>query len=128
MRRALQRQTGRGLVLVEPKSRAGRRTISLPPRLVAALRAHRTVQLAERRAGDAWEDHGSCSPRRMVGRSTCGRTTSRGGRRCPRPGCERPGCTTRGTPRRHCFSARAPARVAMEILGHSRSSLTLGTH
>src|SRR3954447_25184483 len=33
VRRALQRQKGKGLVLVEPKSRAGRRTVGLPDQL-----------------------------------------------------------------------------------------------
>jgi hypothetical protein len=48
-----------GLALVEPKSRAGRRTISLPPQLVEALRAHRAAQAAERlRAGSEWQDDG----------------------------------------------------------------------
>ena len=41
VRQALQRQAGKGLVLVKPKSRAGRRNVSLPGPLVDALRAHR---------------------------------------------------------------------------------------
>ena len=52
VRQALQREKGRGLVLVPPKSAAGRRTIALPPQLSDVLRAHRTTQLEERlRAG-----------------------------------------------------------------------------
>lgn len=47
-----------GLVLVEPKSDAGHRTIAMPPQLVDALRAHRQTQLEERLlAGSVWEDH-----------------------------------------------------------------------
>jgi hypothetical protein len=46
-------------VLVEPKSVAGRRTISLPRQLVDALRQHRTTQLEDRiAAANVWQDHG----------------------------------------------------------------------
>jgi integrase len=49
---------GGGLVLVPPKSRAGRRTIALPPPLAQALRVHRTRQLEQRlAAGQLWVDH-----------------------------------------------------------------------
>lgn len=41
VRRALQRITGQGLVMVEPKSRKSRRTIPLPTSLVKSLREHR---------------------------------------------------------------------------------------
>jgi integrase len=82
VRRALQRQTwqhgcdsaepcgrkrgadcpkrhGGGLVILPPKSRAGRRTVSLPPSLVPVLLEHRDAQAAERRqAGDLWQDNG----------------------------------------------------------------------
>src|SRR3954454_18940208 len=50
VRQALQREPGKALVFVQPRSRAGRRTISLPAQLREALRAHRTTQLAERMA------------------------------------------------------------------------------
>jgi integrase len=57
VRRALQRQAGKGLVLVEPKSRAGRRAIKLPDPLREALRAHRVRQTEQRlAAGTLWED------------------------------------------------------------------------
>ena len=46
-----------GLVVVEPKSRAGRRVVSLPTPLVWALLAHREAQDAERkRAAQLWRD------------------------------------------------------------------------
>ena len=44
VRRAMQRVTGKGLQLVEPKSLAGRRTLVLPEPLRNALRRHRTWQ------------------------------------------------------------------------------------
>ena len=59
VRRALQRQKGQGLVLVEPKSRAGRRTIALPDTLLAALRNHRVAQLQHPvTAAGVYEDRG----------------------------------------------------------------------
>ena len=58
VRRALQRQRDKGLVFVEPKSRAGRRTIVLPRPLREALRTHRAAQAEERlAAGSLWHDH-----------------------------------------------------------------------
>jgi integrase len=43
----------------ETKTRRSRRVLQLPRKVVAALRAHRTRQTAERlRAGDVWQDHG----------------------------------------------------------------------
>lgn len=82
VRRALQRQTwqhgcdpdapcgrkrgaecpnrhGGGLVIVEPKSRAGRRVVSLPSRLARALIEHQAAQAAERvHAANLWQDNG----------------------------------------------------------------------
>ena len=63
VRRALQRQKGQGLVLVEPKSRAGRRTIALPDTLLAALRNHRVAQLQHPvTAAGVYEDRGDPAP------------------------------------------------------------------
>ena len=56
---------GGGLVLVEPKSRAGRRRIALPRPLVDSLRDHRKRQVEQRlRAGTIWQEHGLvfCQP------------------------------------------------------------------
>ncbi|GHF74263.1 integrase [Amycolatopsis bartoniae] len=48
-----------GLVVVEPKSRAGRRVLSVPPPLVLALLEHREAQDVERQqAADVWQDEG----------------------------------------------------------------------
>ena len=45
------------------KSRAGRRSVGLPPQLVDLLRAHRKAQEAEREAaGDRWEENGLVFP------------------------------------------------------------------
>lgn len=45
---------GGGLTSAEPKSRAGRRVIALPPSLTAELVEHRKAQIAERLAAQYW--------------------------------------------------------------------------
>jgi integrase len=57
VRRALQRQKGKGLVFVEPKTGRSRRSIKLGETAIAALREKKREQLAWRLAlGDQWED------------------------------------------------------------------------
>jgi len=58
VRRALQRQTGVGMVFVEPKTGRSRRTVHLAQGTVRALRAHRDRQGVERRrAGELWNEN-----------------------------------------------------------------------
>ncbi len=58
VRRALQRIDG-SLILKEPKTPKSRRTVRLPPSLVASLRAHHDRQAFERlAAGDRWQEGG----------------------------------------------------------------------
>lgn len=53
------RRHGGGLIVVKPKSRAGRRVISLPPPLIPALLEHRGAQEDERRlAAELWQSDG----------------------------------------------------------------------
>ena len=48
-------RVGGGLIVGEAKSRAGKRTMSAPVSIIAALRAHRSAQAAERlAAGELW--------------------------------------------------------------------------
>jgi integrase len=57
--RTCPRRFGGGLVTGEPKSRAGRRTVVLPPTLLEALKTHKKAQAAERlKAGEMWRDEG----------------------------------------------------------------------
>jgi integrase len=57
VRRALQRQTGRGLVEVEPKSRTSRRTVDLTRLTIDALEHHQTMQRFEReKASSLYQD------------------------------------------------------------------------
>jgi len=130
VRRALQRQVGKGLVLVEPKSRAGRRTIKLPDALRDALRSHRAWQ-AERRlaAGDAWKDGGFvfCQPN---GRPIDARRDWLDWKALLQAAGVRDARLhdARHTAATLLLQQGVPARVAMQVLGHSQISLTLGTY
>lgn len=130
VRQALQRRAGVGLVIVEPKSRAGRRTISLPRPLVDALRSHRAAQLEERLcAGSEWQDSGLVFAQ-PNGRPIDPRADHRQWQALlARAGVE----PTRLHNARHTSATvmlglGVPPRVVMQILGHSQISLTLGTY
>lgn len=132
VRVALQRVQGQPLRLVEPKTRQSRRTLPLPPPVIAQLRAHRTRQREDRLlAGERWEGEGWG----LVFANT------RGGPLEPR------NLTTRykallalaGLPNirfhdlRHSCASLLLAqgvhpRVVMEILGHSTITLTMNTY
>ncbi len=130
VRQALQRQPGKGLVLVQPKSRAGRRTVALPGPLRDALRAHRAAQAAERiAAGSVWEDNDLVFCQEN-GRPLDPRSDHRAWRALLAEAKVRPARLhdARHTAASLLLQQGVPARVAMEILGHSQISLTLGTY
>ena len=103
VRRALQRQKGKGLVLVEPKSRAGVRTVALPGALRDAPGSSAPGKRSSGRSLATYTRTGaSCSPSRTGGHSAPGRT-GRLGNGCSRgPGYVTCGCTTRDTRRPPC--------------------------
>jgi integrase len=130
VRRALQRQAGEGLVLVEPKSRAGRRTIKLPDALRDALRVHRVRQTEQRlAAGTMWEDRGFvfCQP---TGRPIDRRRDWQDWKTLLKAAGVRDARLhdARHTAATLLLQQGVPARVVMDILGHSQISLTLGTY
>jgi integrase len=130
VRRALQRQAGKGLVLVEPKSRAGRRTVKLPDPLRDALRAHRVRQTEQRlAAANTWEDRGFvfCQAN---GRPIDARRDWLDWKALLRAAEVRDARLhdARHTAATLLLQQGVPARVVMEILGHSQISLTLGTY
>ncbi len=130
VRQALQRQPGVGLVIVQPKSRAGRRTIALPGPLRDALRAHRKAQLAERMAaGSQWHEHDLVFCQ-VDGRPIDSRSDHRAWRALLSDAGVRQARLhdARHTAATLLLQQGVPARVAMEILGHSQISLTLGTY
>ena len=130
VRQALQRQKGRGLTFVEPKSRRSRRTLALPAVVVMALKAHRVRQQEERLlAGSRWKNSG------LVFTTTIG--TPLDDRNVRKEFIAL--LTKTGLPRvrlhdlRHTCASLLLAqgvhpRVVMEILGHSQISLTLDTY
>ncbi len=129
VRQALQRQLGRGLVLVPPKSAAGRRTLALPPQLCGILRAHAAVRLEERpHAGSEWEDDGRVFAQRN------GRPIHPRARRGWKALLAAAGVRdarlhdARHTAATLLLTQGVAPRVAMQILGHSQISLTLGTY
>jgi integrase len=130
VRRALQRQKGKGLVLVEPKSRAGRRTIKLPAPLRDALRTHRTRQAEQRMTvANAWEDRDFvfCQPN---GRPIDARRDWLDWKALLKAADVRDARVhdARHTAATLLLQQGVPARVVMEVLGHSQISLTLGTY
>ncbi|MEU7807894.1 site-specific integrase [Micromonospora chalcea] len=136
----LQRLTGHGLVLVEPKSRASRRTVAVPPQLVDALRRHRAAQDAERElAGELWDDQVST----LDGKQQRGLVFAQPNGRPIDPRADwaawKQLCRAAGVREARLHDARhtaasvllaqgVPARVVMELLGHSQIGLTLGTY
>jgi integrase len=130
VRQALQRQPSGGLVLVPPKSRAGRRTIPMPGQLVEALRAHRVAQATERlAAGSVWTDSGMVFTG-PTGKPVDPRADHREWQRLLRKACV-PAARlhdARHTAATLLLAQGVPARVVMELLGHSQITLTLGTY
>lgn len=130
VQRALQRQSGSGLVFVAPKTARSRRTLPLPAPLLSLLREHRAAQARARlRAGNLWRDSG------------CVFTNEIGGPIEPKAdwAAFKALLRTAGLPdvRLHDLRHTAasllliqgvPARVVMEVLGHSQISLTMNTY
>jgi integrase len=124
--RSCPQRTGGGLRLTELKSEKSRRTIALPPQLVAALRAHRAAQLHERMTGrPTWHDgdfvwcqpnglpignHADWDEWRMLLKTT--------GIRQVRVH------DARHTAATLLLAQGVDQRVVMEILGHSQISMT----
>lgn len=131
VRQALQRQTGKGLVIVRPKSRAGRRVISLPGPLVDALRAHRAAQAEERlAAGSLWRNEHGLVFIQLTGRPVDpSRDYQDWQQLLVAAGVRKPRLhDARHTAASLLLAQGVPARVVMEMLGHSQITLTLGTY
>ncbi|WP_432051115.1 tyrosine-type recombinase/integrase [Verrucosispora sp. NA02020] len=136
----LQRLTGQGLVLVEPKSRASKRTIVLPDQLTAALREHQRAQEAEREhARDLWDGQVSTLDSRQLnglvfasvtGRPLDPRADWAAWKALLRSAGVRDARLhdARHTAASILLAQGVPARVVMELLGHSQIGLTLGTY
>lgn len=115
-----------GLVSSEPKTARGRRSIGLPPQLLADLRAHRQAQVAERlEAGSLWQDHDLvfCSP---IGKPLDPHDDWEAWRALLVSAGVRPARLhdARHTAATLLLAQNVPARVVMEILGHSTIAVT----
>lgn len=126
VRQSLGRVKGQGLVLGPVKSRAGRRVIALPAQLLAELKAHRVAQTAERLGAGSWWTDGDFVFARVDGRPTDPKSDWLEWRAL---------LEEAGVPAARLHDARhtaatmllamgVPMRVVMEILGHSRITVT----
>jgi integrase len=133
------RRTGHGPELADVKSRAGRRVVTLPQPLVDALRAHRTAQLEERlAAGSSWWTE-PAAPKGMswdlVFRQPDGKPI---GHKLDHAAwkallVDADVRDARLHDARHTAASlllllKVPARVVMDILGHSSYQLTMNTY
>lgn len=113
-----------------PKSGKSKRSLTMPTVAVAALKAHRKLQLSERvGAGPAWQDfdlvfttrHG-----RPLGGVNVGRYFKRHLRRLELPIIRFHDC--RHTAASLLLARGVPLRTIQEVLGHSQISLTADTY
>jgi integrase len=130
VQRAIQRQRGRGLVFVEPKSARSRRVVNLARHATDSLAQHRKRQLAERLvSGSCWEDNDLVFCRedgRPLEHSTVHDRLQRSLLRAKLP-------RIRIHDLRHTAASLLLARgvhprVVQELLGHSTITLTLETY
>lgn len=130
VRMALQRHPDGRLVLTQPKTRQSRRTIPLPPSVVASLRRHQHSQRDRRdAAGNDWAEQDLVFTTRH-GRPVHPRNDYRTFRALLQRAEVR---TIRLHDLRHTAASLLLAqgvhpRVVMEILGHSQISLTMNTY
>jgi integrase len=120
---------GGGLRWVETKTARSRRTLSLPASVRVAIQEHRARQDAEKIDADAWEDARWVFATRN-GTPVHPRNDYRSFREIIRQAGLR---TVRLHDLRHTAASvllaqGVPARVVMEILGHSQISVTLNTY
>lgn len=131
VRRSLQRQTGVGMVLVEPKTSRSRRTVHMSRVAVEAMSRHRIRQRELRLAmGPEWQDGADLVFRTKFGRPVTAKWVNDAFRRA---------LTEAGLPRIRVHDLRHTAatllltkgvhpKVVQEMLGHSTVTLTLDTY
>lgn len=130
IRRAQQRHTGRGLVMVEPKTARSRRTVHLTALAVEALEQHREyTKLLKAAAGDRWRESG------LVFTSTVGDGMEAGvvndnlNRLLAKAGLPRIRVhDLRHTVATILLQGGAHPKLVQELLGHSTITLTLDTY
>ncbi|OHX04604.1 tyrosine-type recombinase/integrase [Micromonospora sp. WMMB235] len=130
VRGQLQRNPDTGdLVFVETKTARSRRTLPLPPTVLEALRRHQERQAAERFDADSWAD-----PALVFATAVGTPIHPRNDYRSFREIIRRAGLRQvrlhdlRHTAASVLLAQGVPARVVMEILGHSQISVTLNIY
>jgi len=128
IQRQLQRFGGH-LNLVEPKTDRARRVLDLPESVIRTLTEHQKRQSEERSTADRWEDRSLVFPT-AIGTPLEARSLLRDFRDVKRRGDLPP---IRFHDLRHSCATMllvqgVPARVVMEILGHSEIGLTMNTY
>jgi integrase len=130
VRRASQRIPHQGTQLVDTKTQRSRRTLVVPPIVIAALRAHRAWQAMERlAAGERWVDHDLVFPSARGTLADGPNITHRFHRLLQRASLP----PMRFHDLRHACASLllvqgVHPRVVMETLGHSQISLTMNTY
>lgn len=129
--RAIVQRTKNGINFSEPKTAGSRRQIALVPAAVAALRAHRIKQAAERlKVGPSWQDNGLVFPTR-TGRPM---DASNLLHRSFDPLLKRTGLPhmrfhdLRHTAATIYLRKKVHVKVVSEMLGHSQIGITLNTY
>jgi integrase len=125
----LQRLDGE-FVLVEPKTSRSRRTLAMPTAIAEAIRVHRDLQQAERQGSEPKPAEWDLVFTRFDGKPLDGTVVSHQFHRV---------LQRAGLPQRRFHDLRhscatlllaqdVPARVVMDILGHSQIALTMNTY
>jgi integrase len=117
---------GGGLVIVETKSRSGRRTIGLPPPLVVWLQRHRLAQDGERdTAANLWEEGGWMFAQ-ANGRPIDPRDDYDAWRNLLTAASVRPARLhdARHTAATMLLVLKVPTRAVMDVMGWSQASMT----
>lgn len=128
VRRQLQRRAG-NVAFTEPKTARSRRTLDIPPSLIAALRSHRAQQLEERLVVERWEDADLVFTNRQGAPLVGTEVTKRLQRIAPGAAIS----NLRFHDLRHTcatllLAQQVPARVVMDLLGHSQIGLTMNLY
>jgi integrase len=130
VRRALQRQRGKGLTLVEPKTARSRRTIPLVAEAAEVLRHYRARQAEARlAAGPVWQDQGLVFCTSIGGPLDPARVNEAFHRALDRAGLPR----VRVHDLRHSTASillalGVPVHEVSAILGHCQASVTLNVY
>jgi integrase len=131
VRRSVRARKGGGYEFMPPKTKAGKRTITLKPAVIEALKGHRARQAEERLfLGAAWQDNGLVFPSTIgtpqevhnLSRTILRRIVERASLPRIRFHDLRHTCATL------MLSHGTDAKTVSDLLGHANIAITLGTY